>query len=336
MSASTAPAQAGAVQANPALFNLNTRRKSLIWEDIVRPTGGGIVPRSLPKSGLLAGIVLAIRGTITSGGLSALNALGKASIIKRVRVAINGGLVVVDISGPGYHYLLRPHHDFGFDPHPQSDARSAVATGAFNLDMYIPLAYNLRDPIGLLMLQSDANQVQLTIEFEADANIATGITTLTCTVRPVPIYMAMPESEANLPPLNIFHQLLEESEAISAATTKNYVWPKGGTVIQMLHGAGMGVAGSDICTAYNVRAGQSDYIHRSDLQYFDVMEGVTTGHTRLAGTVPFDMAGTSGLGVYDLLRDPVDTTDTSDITSEITLSGATTLYSLRRQFYSKN
>src|SRR3954463_16277231 len=107
-------------------FNANTRRKIIQMPDMVRPVGGGSLDRQLPKVGLLAGIFLAIRGNV-AGTLTVPNALGMASIIRRVRLTANGGIDVINISGAGYHYLLRETLETELvDPMAQSNARSPV------------------------------------------------------------------------------------------------------------------------------------------------------------------------------------------------------------------
>src|SRR5579859_3807529 len=87
-------------------FVANTRRKIILLPTQTRPTGGGTTSINLPKTGLLASINLAIRGSI-SGTLSAPNALGFASILNRVRLTLNSGIDIFNVSGAGFHYLLR-------------------------------------------------------------------------------------------------------------------------------------------------------------------------------------------------------------------------------------
>lgn len=325
---SAAPAQGA-----PSNFNAMTRRKIMPFGSMAKITGGAQTTYlTLPRTGYLARLFLAIRGSITSGGLSGLNALGKSSIIRRVRVTLNSGLDVFNVSGPGYHYLIRQAFDqSGIDPVSQSDARSAVATGVYNLDMILPIAMNLRDPIGLLLLQSESTLVQLSIDWEADSAIATGVTTNTATCTVFGEVFTVPPSATDQPPTNVIHQVLEESTAVAGAGAFTYIWPRGGIYLQLFQGVGMGVSGADNFTRYQVRAAQSDYLQDTDAQYLDMEKVFVTGLARLAGTVPFDLYFTTGLGAYDSMRDTIDTSRLTDLASVITMSGAGTVYSQRRQ-----
>src|SRR5215510_1386422 len=136
-------------------FVANTRRKIVQLPTQTRPVGGGTTSINLPKTGLLAAIVVAIRGSI-AGTLTVPNALGMASIISRVRLTLNSGIDIFNVSGAGYHYLLREALESEYtDIAGQSNARSAVTAAAFNLDMLIPVAINMRDPLGLILLQNE-------------------------------------------------------------------------------------------------------------------------------------------------------------------------------------
>lgn len=310
-------------------FDLATRQKFVPMADIVKPAGGGTVNVQLPKVGLLSRVYLRITGSI-AGTLTAPNALGKSSIIRRVRLTLNTGTQVIDISGPGYHYLLRPMLELEGDVNPQSDGRSAVATGAFNLDMVLPIAPNQRDALGLIMLQSEQLTATLSIEFEADATVATGAT-VTCTVSPWLETFTVPVNSADYPDLNVIHQILEEAVPIAAAGDYTYNWPRGNRYLQLIHGAGMGASGSDLWSRYSLRVNQSEYIVQGATPGFaDIQRAYSTFAQRLAGTIPVDLVGSAGLGNYDKYRDTIDTSLLTDIATVITFTGATTHYALRR------
>src|SRR5215469_8536273 len=152
-------------------FVANTRRKVVQLPTQTRPAGGGTTSINLPKTGLLAGIFLAIRGTV-GGTVTTANALGYASIINRIRLTLNSGIDIFNVSGAGYNYLLREVVESEYvDISGQNNARSAVAAGAFNLDMFIPVAINMRDPLGLILLQNEQTLLTLNIDWNADGNV---------------------------------------------------------------------------------------------------------------------------------------------------------------------
>ena len=314
-------------------FSVNTRRKILpLTGAITRPVGGGTFgPLTLPKTGLLARIYLALRGSV-AGTLTAPNALGMASIISRVRVQANSGIDIFNVSGAGYHYLLRNVLESEYiDPVGQSNATSAVTATTFNLDMVIPIALDMRDPTGLIMLQNEQTIVNLFIDWLADASVATGATVTLTTGDAFLEVFTVPPDPKDWPPLNVVHQCLEDQQAVAAAGDFPYYWPRGNTYVGIYHGLGIGAAGADNFSRFAVRVNQSDYLQSTPVDYLDVEYRLLRGRARPAGGMFVDLLGTSGLGVYGLPRDMFNSALVTDLASVITASGAGTLTTVRRQ-----
>lgn len=312
-------------------FNGNTRQKFIELPTLTKPTGGGIVSIQLPKTGFLARLWLLVRGSV-AGTLSNPNALGMASVIRRIKLTANSGIDIFSVSGAGYHYLLRECIDVGYvDPLGQCNARSAVTATTFILDAVVPVMINLKDPLGLLMLQNEQTILTLSVEFEADATVATGAT-VTATVEPRMELFTVPPDKADWPPLGTIHQILEDTQAVSAAGDFTYNIPRGNILLQMFHGLGIGASAADGFTAYKLRAQQSEYIYSaSDVDHLTMEHYFYRGRARPLGGIYIDWMGTSGLGVYGLTRDAFDTSKVTDLASVITASGAGTLYTVRRQ-----
>lgn len=309
-------------------FQDSTRRKFL---PLTTQTKGTTNPLSwdIPKTGLLSSIYLNITGTVT-GTLSAPNALGKASIVRRVRLVTNGGIDLINMTGAGYHYLLRDHLEDYKDPTPQADARSAVATGAFNLDMFIPVALNARDPIGLFMLQNEQTLVQLSVEFETDSVVATGAT-VAATVLPVVEIFTVPVDPKDWPALNVVQQVLEDSRAIAATGDYDYNWPRGNTYIQVLHGYGIGASAAENWTRSRLMVNQSEILADYVPGTMNIEFTRTHGRARLVGTILNDFIGSSGLGTYGSSRDLLYSALVTELMTRITASATGTLYTVRRQ-----
>lgn len=313
-------------------FDMSTRRKVIPMAAITRPTGGGISqPVQLPKTGLLAGIHLRITGTI-SGAVGAVNALGMASIIKRVRVTANSGIQLVDVSGPGYHYLLRPGLESEYvDVVGQSNATSAVTATTVNLDMWLPFAVNMRDPVGLIMLQNEQTIINLGIEWEADTTVTATGTFSNFQVVPYLVLFTVPTDPANWPKLNRVHQILEDSQTVAGSGDQTYIWQRGNVYLQVAHGCGMAASAADTFSRFKVRVNQSDYLVDVGTDFLDMEARVLRGRARTAGTILYDLLGTSGLGNFGLARDMFNSALVTDLASIITATGATTLYTVRRQ-----
>lgn len=312
-------------------FINNTRRKLLELPAISRPTGGGQSPVfQLPKTGIVARLFLAIRGSV-SGTLSVPNALGMASIIRRVRLVANSGIDIFNMSGAGFHYLLREMLESEYiDGFGQSNARSAVTATTYNLDMVIPLSLNLRDAIGNIAAQNEQTLLTLYVDWEADANVATGATvTGTCT--PIIEVYTVPPDMRDWPPFDMVHQILEDAQSVSGAGQQVYYWQRGNTYLQVCHGLGIGASGADGFSRAQVRVNQSDYLDDLSVAALDIEARYLRGRARVAGTIPIDYIGSSGLGCYGTSRDVYDSAKVTDLASVITATGAGTLYTMRRQ-----
>ena len=313
-------------------FVANTRRKVVQIPTQTRPAGGGTTSINLPKTGLLAGIFLAIRGTV-GGTVTTANPLGFSSIINRVRLTLNSGIDIFNVSGPGYNYLLREVLESEYiDISGQNNARSAVTAAAFNLDMFIPVAINMRDPLGLILLQNEQTLLTLNIDWNADTNVVlTGGGTITATAVPYIELFTVPVDPQDFPPINIIHQILEDQQAISGAQDWVYNWPRGNTYLQVLHGVGIGAAGADGFNKAQIRVNQSDYLQSTDVPFLDLEFRRVRGRARPAGGIFFDLLGTSGIGNYGLTRDVFNSSLVTDLASVITTTGAYTAYDVRRQ-----
>lgn len=316
--------------ARAARFARSTTQIRYQQAAMARPTGGGpSTPITLNRVGLLAYLHLAIRGSV-AGTLTVPNALGMASIISRVRLTANAGMDIVSLSGAGYHYGVREVIESEYlDPNGQSNARSAVTATTFNLDMTIPIAANLRDPIGLINLQDTGATLVLSVDWLADATVATGAT-VTGTVTPYLILYTVPPMEEDLPDLSTIHTWIEDQRAIPGAADLTYDWILGSQYLQVLHAAGIGASGADNWTRYQLRMQQNQFPLIYDVAGMDVEYRLLRGRARPAGLIVIDRLASSGLGNYGTIRDIFDSSKATDAASIITAAGAGTLYTIRR------
>lgn len=313
-------------------FVANTRRKIIQLPIQTKPAGGGTTSINLPKTGLLASISLAIRGSVT-GTVTTASPLGFASVISRIRLTLNSGIDIFNVSGAGYHYLLRNVLESEYiDIASQSNATSTVTAAAFNLDTIIPIAINLRDPLGLILLQNEQTLLTLNIDWNADTNVVlTGGGTVAATAEPYLELFTVPVDPQDFPPINIVHQVLEDQQAVSGAGDWVYNWPRGNTYLQVLHGCGIGAAGTDSFSKAVIRVNQSDYLQNTDVPYLDIEFRRMRGRARPAGGIYYDLLASSGLGNYGLTRDVFNSALVTDLASVITMTGALTSYNVRRQ-----
>jgi|SRR5215472_14365899 len=314
-------------------FAVNTRRKILpLTSQLTRPVGGGTFgPLTLPKTGLLARMFLALRGSV-AGTLTTPNSLGFSSILSRTRVQANSGIDIFNVSGAGYFYLLRNALESEYiDPLGQTNGTTAVTATTFTLDEMIPLALNMRDTTGLIMLQNEQTIVNLYLDWLADTSVASGATVTLTTGDLFLEVFTVPPDPKDWPPLNVIHQCLEDQQQIAAAGDFPYYWPRGNTYLQIMHGAGIGAAGADSFNRFAVRVNQSDYLQSTPVDYLDMEYRLQKGRARPLGGVFVDLLASSGLGCYGLTRDMFNSALVTDLASVITATGAATLYTVRRQ-----
>jgi hypothetical protein len=255
-----------------------------------------------------------------------------SSIVSRVRIQANSGIDIFNVSGAGYSYLLRNSLESEYiDPVGQNTGTVAVSATTYNMDVIIPIALNMRDPTGLIMLQNEQTIVNLFIDWLADASVATGATVTLTTGDCFLEVFTVPPDPKDWPPLNVIHQCLEDQQAVAAAGDFPYYWPRGNTYVGVYHGAGIGAAGADTFNKFAVRVNQSDYLQSTPVDFLDMEYRLQKGRARPLGAVFVDLLATSGLGCYGLARDMFNSALVTDLASVITTTGAVTLYTVRRQ-----
>lgn len=310
-------------------FELNTRRQMVLQPTLTRPVGGGQVNLQLPRVGFLAWLSLNITGAV-SGTLSNPNAFGMASVIKRVRLTSSAGTDLISISGQGYHYILRNFINGYFDPVAFSTARNAVTATTYDVSMLLPLVINDRDPLGLINLQNEQTQLQLFIDWEQDAVVATGAT-VTGTCVPHLVLFTVPPDARDYPDFSNVQQIIETQENVGSIGDYTYYWPRANfRYLQTLHGFGQAQAGSDLWNRARLRLNQTTFIYDYDVASMNVEYDSDHPAARIGGVVPFDMIGTSGFATYDKLRDTIDASQFTDIATVLTATSTGTLYTVRR------
>jgi hypothetical protein len=312
-------------------FEDNTRLKFVKGTVITRPTGGGAVQIELPKTGILVGVLLPISATL-SGTLTSPNALGLASVIRRVTLRVNAGHTLFDVSGAGYHYLLANQIQDNYQFNSYTDALSAVTTGTKVLDMFIPVSLQTRDQIGMFMLQNLGTFVTLTVDWEADATVATGAT-ITGTASPVFMLAEVPTVREDQPNFDTIHQVVEEQQAISSSADVDHQIQIGSTLTGVYYLIPAGF------TNYQLRLQDTNIVEDLNVAQYRMrhmlsMNRDSTVAGALSGTdkrILLDFGGTDGLGQFGSRRDFINTRELTKLVTRISPVGATTLYAVRRQ-----
>ncbi len=317
-------------------FENATRQKFIRLGTLAKPVGGGLTSIDLPRSGILSQIFLQITATVGGAPVAPLSVWGLSSIVRRVRVTLNSGIDVYNVTGPGYVWGAREMINLGLDPTPQNNGRQTVAAGTFNLDMVIPITMNNRDSIGAVLLQNETTLVQLQVEWETDTTVAAGAV-ITATCVPVLCVFEVPEDPKDWPNFRVLHQIVEDQQAIPGAGDYVYQWPRGNTYLGVYH-----TLQGTTWSQYRLRIQQSMFLmdltpptHR--LYWNQLVERETdipVAGNALSGSafrIFVDFLSTDGMGAYGSSRDPINSAVLTDLSSVITAVGAGTLSSVRRQ-----
>lgn len=318
-------------------FEANTRQKMTRQAAFSYPAGGGISSPilELPKSGILARIYLAQSVTV-GGTVNTPSVIGAASAIRRVKLTTNGSVDIFNVSGAGFSYLLQNALELeGVNGRqPKNQGLTAVSAASFNLDMVIPVAVNLRDILGGILLQDEQLQLLLSVEWETPTNVGGSTATIAtgagASSTPTLEFFTVPPLQEDWPKFDYVHQIIEDQ--IPVATTGDYIDtpPRGNMYLQLLYGYPLLQSASDGWSKAQLRINQNDYLYDLAPAQMDQLVGFRQNLTRGLGQIYFDLFASDGLGNYLSARDFINTALLTDMQTLITTTGAQTLYRIRR------
>jgi len=337
-------------------FNAATRQ-NIIPASPMTYTAGQTVFSVLPKVGLLKRVILLFTGTLTvtlGGGTAVLGAEAPFSLFNRVRLTANGNTALFDMTGWGaliaslfnaYGYGGiggRPRiPDSATVPGPAATAFSAANYGAgvsagantwnFGLEIPLGLADDWRDPVGLILAAAPDTVLQVEITFgstlySTTAARTTPVTvtgaataTLTGTVTPFVEFFTIPRMASDYPDLSRIHVWTELGpQTISANGDQQVAIPRGNTIARIIHDVYTNTA-ADGTNVSNLKLqfNQNEVPYNISRQALAYLQ-----RERYVRDLP------DGLYVHDLWnsdspRDAVNTLLLNDLTSVLTLAGAT-------------
>jgi hypothetical protein len=189
----------------------------------------------------------------------------------------------------------------------------------------------MHDPIGMILLQNEQLQLLLSIEWESDINvILSGGGTFTGTCLPVLEFFTTPVDEADYPPLDVIHQIVEDQIPVAATGDYIYTLPRGNVYLQLLLGYGINAAALDSWNRVIMRINQNDILYDYIPGTMDQIVGQIGGYTRTLGTIIFDLLGSDGQGNYGSARDFINTRLLTDLQIVLTTTALATIYAVRR------
>lgn len=211
------------------------------------------VSADIARVGLLASVYLRFKGTLTATHATKTTFTPAAgapyNLAGRIQLLMNNGITIWNTSGYGaYLQNLTNNLAYNLD---QAGSSSSVfsfgntvsAAGAANdlsFSLRLNVAINDKDPIGLLLLQNDATVLTLQIEAAvaamllsaADADVTAAVTgNWEVAIE----FFSIPRDPADYPALNRVHQVLEQSNPITAIGENRQVLPRGNTYRRLVN-----------------------------------------------------------------------------------------------------
>lgn len=317
-------------QLPPLTFDDATRQNIVPLSSFSYSPGGTVV-FSLPTSGLGARLYLACTGTVTN--TPTLTTTGPWSLIARITVKANNGVAILDVSGYGLYLLMitsNPTFDPGSFPLTQGSTAGNRNTlfnftnAVINFALEIPLAWNRRDDIGLVMLQNQRAQVTVQIVFAAAAGAATPIQSgpyigatavVTATFAPFLEFFTLPTSPSLFPNLLILCSRLETTQAIAASGDQLVTLNRGNTYSKLIHWCvNNNVLDTTDFTRQTLRYDQNVRPYEITLQTLLLLQEMWYRRVLPDGTFMWDLEwqGAPGLGYF---RDTIDSEAVSELTS---------------------
>lgn len=228
---------------NPTEFFRRTRRLTFPFVSNRQFSGVGTTDvYSFLQTGIVAGVQLRLVGTVvTVHGTGAVNSTARwpYDLIKKLRVSANGqsnliscsGLklkardmmaledmndrgVVQSINGANVQQgtLSQSAESWGF-----GSQAAAITDGTYNFDLeyYVPIAYDRQTLVGAIFAQTAATDLTLAIDWAATTDLftltGTATATVTCSVQAMVVAFSIPEDSGQIiiPDLSAFHGLIE-------------------------------------------------------------------------------------------------------------------------------
>lgn len=313
-------------------FNRKTSFHRINLDTLTAPNStGGITSLTIRRVGLLQGIWLPVNVTV-AGTVNTPNALGICSLIRRVRVTVNSSGNLVDISGAGYVYLVNEQigseKELGITT-TKNQGATAVSATSFKVFMYIPIALNRRDVTGLVLLASEQQTVELSIDWADQITVGGTTATYTASVKPQIDILTIP-ADGTLPPLKYYHQLLEQSDSIPSAGDYTINPIRNNIYVSVWHGLPLAASASEGASRLRVVRNGSDVVWDDNVDQMDMQYSINRGRDRRLGIYPVDYMASTDQGMLGTNRDLFNSHNYTDYQHIITAAGAATMTTIRR------
>jgi hypothetical protein len=306
----------------------------------------GRVYFQLPKVGLLSRMFLHIQGTanVTLGtGTAVLSERTLFNLIKRIRLVANSGASIFDVSGYGTYLIntLSRKNSIPTDSPVDTGIKTLIhsagvsaGSNVWNAILEIPIAINERDPIGMVLLQNNATQLVLEVDFNPVYGVTDIIAPIKVTGNAVAEftgkvgvmmeYFTVPRNAEDYPALNVVHQWLEQSDAISSAGVFNKSLMRGNTYMKLLHFATInGALNTADVERLRILYNQSEVPYTIDQITQLFLQRQRYGRDLPKGLFVHDWYMSNGLVGLGNSRDFINSANVTEFQSEVSIKAGT-------------
>ncbi len=251
-------------------FRKGTRQHFRLTGNIPYVTNREGIPQQLDQVGFLAGLLIHVTGVMTLVAASALTADGPWNLIRRIRLVLNTGVNILDLSGYG---AFEVNHLIKEEFNPASSALAAVFAaptliGANQWDflLWLPIASNdgINFEAGLINLQTEELRARVEIVWAPETDATGGTPTFVGRADVHSLFYEVPDPRVvQFPPLNVLHRLVEDRINIVGTGDVRYPILRQGTMQQLIHTVRLNGARDTVdVTALRLELNRSDQVYR--------------------------------------------------------------------------
>ena len=324
------------------LFSMSTRQNLQMIAKKSTQTPNTSVEFTLPKARLLSNIFLQVKAKVKvkHASLTSLAAeyLTPHRLIRRYSVDLNNGFQPWSISGEGAYLLslIQPNANMCMEKSdyvtsPTSFTASASGTeNEFFFTIQLPVTLNQRDPVGLILLQSDTTVVDLRVDVgnpadmfpNADSGFSFELENVE--ISPKLETFSIPQNASAMPDLSVLKLAQDRVDTITSAGQQE-IKLSTGTIYRKLAlyvTDANGVPSNDMLTGnIDLLFNTADCNYSVDPAMLRAKNAFDLGHELPDGVYIFDFSN-QGQPNFGGVRDYIDTAKLSYFTAKLSTTGA--------------
>ena len=297
---------------------------------------------TLPKARLLANIFLMVKAKVNvkHASLTSLDNdyLTPYRIINKYTLDLNNGFKPFSISGEGLYImnLIQPHAGIYMERSayfncPNKFTASAEGTdNEFMFMVQLPVALNQRDPVGLIMLQSEQTVVDLRLDVGTPKDMypdgASGFTIELKSLEAKPMLetFSIPAAATAMPDISVLKLVQDRAETITGAG-QQAIKLSTGTIYRKLamyitDENGNPATTDFITSPFMLKFNTADCNYQISAEMLRAKNAFDLGHALPEGVFIFDFSN-QGQSNYGGVRDYIDSAKLSEFLLEFNTSG---------------